>query len=84
VNSELDSIEQALPQALTVIAPGARIVTISFHEGEDRIVKTLFRSWEQKQKGINITKNVVVPTTDETDINNRARSAKMRVFEKKL
>jgi 16S rRNA (cytosine1402-N4)-methyltransferase len=83
VNSELDSIQQVLPQAFQVIKPGGRIVTISFHEGEDRIVKQQFRTWEQEQKGELLTKKAVQPEQTETEINSRARSAKLRGFIKK-
>ena len=82
VNSELESIEQALPQAEKLLTPGGRIVTISFHEGEDRIAKNLFRQWEQAGKGQHITKDVITPSELEVTENSRARSAKMRIYEK--
>lgn len=81
VNQELDSISQALPQALELVPTGGRIVTISFHEGEDRIAKHTFRTWKQAGKGQEITKHIMEPSADELARNPRARSAKMRVFE---
>lgn len=82
VNSELDEIESALPQALKLIQPRGRIVTISFHEGEDRLVKNYFRTWESEGKGTNLTQSPLTPSQEELEDNQRARSAKMRVFEK--
>lgn len=83
VNGELGSIERALPQALNLLETGGRLVTISFHEGEDRIVKNLFREWEQEEKGLVIGKKPIQPTEDEITKNIRSRSAKLRIFEKK-
>jgi 16S rRNA (cytosine1402-N4)-methyltransferase len=83
VNMELESIREGLSQALSLLIPGGRMVTISFHEGEDRIVKHQFRLWEAAQLGIVLTKRSVEPTEEEVAENPRARSAKMRVFEKK-
>lgn len=79
VNQELDSISQALPQALSLLSSGGRIVTIAFHEGEDRIVKQYFRSWAHAHKGQEIIRTE--PTAAEIADNPRARSARMRVFE---
>ncbi len=82
VNDELDSIEQALPAALQTITTGGRIVTISFHEGEDRLVKTAFSEWEQQQLGKRINQKPIGPSEQEINKNPRARSAKLRIFEK--
>ncbi len=83
VNSELDSIAQGLPQALELLEPGGHIVTIAFHEGEDRIVKQMFKTWELEHKGHHLTKDIIEPSAEELAANKRARSAKMRIFEKK-
>ncbi len=83
VNSELDSIQQVLPQALKVLANQGYLVTISFHEGEDRIVKTSFRNWQKQGWGEQVNKDVIVPTESETTENPRSRSAKLRIFRKK-
>lgn len=80
VNMELENIQEALPQALEILAPQGKIVTIAFHEGEDRIVKTTFKSWEQQQLGMMGTKKPIEPTQEELAQNPRSRSAKMRVF----
>jgi 16S rRNA (cytosine1402-N4)-methyltransferase len=82
VNSELDSIEQALPQSLEVVQRGGRVVTISFHEGEDRIAKKTFLDWQGKGYGNIVTKKAIQPTETELTENPRSRSARLRIFEK--
>ncbi len=83
VNSELQVIETALPQALELLEPGGQLVTIAFHEGEDRIVKQFFRAWEKQGKGIDHTHQVITPTDLEVASYPRSRSAKLRHFQKK-
>lgn len=80
VNSELEEISQALPQALSCLIHGGSIVTIAFHEGEDRIVKTLFKQWEREGRGTMEPKKPIFPTEDEVQSNPRARSARLRSF----
>ncbi|OGE37143.1 16S rRNA (cytosine(1402)-N(4))-methyltransferase [Candidatus Daviesbacteria bacterium RIFCSPLOWO2_01_FULL_38_10] len=82
VNSELDSLSEALPQALEVLNKNGRIVVISFHSLEDRIVKNLFKRWKSEGMGEVITKKPVMPSKMEVDENPRSRSAKMRIFQK--
>lgn len=84
VNDELDNITRALPQALETVAPGGRIVTIAFHEGEDRLVKQAFAAWEKQGLGLRLTKKPQQPSLLEIQRNPRSRSAKMRIFERKL
>lgn len=83
VNSELDAIEKVLPQALEVIHSGGRLVTISFHEGEDRPVKKTFTAWQNANLGEVLTSKPVVPSKSEVEKNQAARSAKLRAFRKK-
>lgn len=83
VNDELDNLFSALPQALEVMEAGAKLVVISFHEGEDRIVKNLFKNWQTQDIGTMDTKKPHSPSPEEVESNPRSRSAKMRVFEKK-
>ena len=82
VNDELGSIERALPTALDTVADGGRIVTISFHEGEDRLVKHAMRAWQETSRGEALTKKPMEPSEYEVHDNPRSRSAKMRVFQK--
>lgn len=82
VNSELDEITAALPQALQILQPGGRIVTIAFHEGEDAQAKHAFKSWEAAGLGKSLTKKPITPSEEELERNIRSRSAKLRIFEK--
>ncbi len=82
VNDELGVIERVLPQAIDILAPGGRLAVITFHSLEDRIVKHYFKS--QKGKTIDIVnKKPIVCSKEECAENPRARSAKLRVVEKK-
>jgi len=80
VNDELNKIEQALMQSFRILSPGGRIVAISFHSLEDRIVKNLFK--EQSKEGFFkiLTKKPVGPLQEEIESNRRARSAKLRAI----
>jgi 16S rRNA (cytosine1402-N4)-methyltransferase len=82
VNQELESLESFLGKALGVLAPGARVVVISFHSLEDRIVKEAFRRWQRSGQARIVTKHVVRPTEEEAKENPRSRSAKLRVAER--
>lgn len=83
VNTELDNIEEALPQAFSLLKHQGKLVTIAFHEGEDRIVKTMMKHWEDANQGNQLFKKPLQPTEAEIAKNKRARSAKLRVFIKK-
>jgi 16S rRNA (cytosine1402-N4)-methyltransferase len=92
VNDELGNLEKALPQALELIKPGGRLVVISFHSLEDRLVKRFFSS----QRGLAphggaaaatiglriLTIKPVMPPREELARNPRSRSAKLRAAEK--
>ncbi len=78
VNDELNNLKKALPQAIGALENRGRIVVISFHSLEDRIVKNFFK--EEVKKGLIkiLTKKPVRPTEEEIKINPRCRSAKLR------
>lgn len=80
VNSELVEIEEALAAVPEVIAQHGRVVTIAFHEGEDRGAKLAMKTWEAQQRGSLITKKPVTPSVNEVANNPRSRSAKLRAF----
>lgn len=82
VNTELDEIASALPQALQALQSGGTLVCIAFHEGEDRIVKRTFLEWHIDGQGSVVTPKPRQPSIKEVENNPRARSAKMRVFRK--
>src|SRR5579872_3039866 len=83
VNHELDDLKGLLKAAPRILKPGGRIVIISFHSLEDRIVKDAFREGSIKDKYFRVlTKKPVVASEDEIDRNPRARSAKLRAAER--
>ena len=71
VNDELASLEAALPQAVELLKPGGKLAVISFHSLEDRIVKNFMKKSE-----------LIRPGEEEIKNNPRARSGKLRVFQK--
>lgn len=77
VNDELNNLEKTLPQALEILKPGGRLVTISFHSLEDKIVKNFYRSRSPIESKI-LTKKPIRPQEEEIKINPRSRSAKLR------
>lgn len=81
VNDELGALQEALEKAFTLLQPGKRLVVISFHSLEDRIVKNFFRDKAKEKKAI-VAKKPLVPTEQEQKNNRRSRSAKMRILEK--
>jgi len=97
VNQELDQLDHFLGEGFDVLRPGGRLVIISFHSLEDRLVKNAFRRWSRSclcppralvcqcgwsQKVKILTKRPVVPGDAETTANPRARSAKLRAIER--
>jgi 16S rRNA (cytosine1402-N4)-methyltransferase len=78
VNDELKSLERVLPQCLEVLNKDGRMVIISFHSLEDRIVKNFLKEKESEQKLKVATKKPVVPEEEEIKSNPRSRSSKLR------
>jgi 16S rRNA (cytosine1402-N4)-methyltransferase len=83
VNDELGSLEKALPQALSILNEEGRMVVISFHSLEDRIVKNFFRETAKEGNMEILTKKPVTASWEEIKENPRARSAKLRAAVKK-
>lgn len=81
-NDEKGALQEGLEAALRALSPGGRLAVISFHSGEDRIVKTILRKGVDEFGGTLIHKKPIVPTRTEVEANPRARSAKLRVFER--
>jgi 16S rRNA (cytosine1402-N4)-methyltransferase len=94
VNGELESLEQALPQAVELLAPGGRLAVISFHSLEDRIVKQFFRAEAGRAPSEQplldmptvrlriVTNKPIVASDAEQRANPRSRSAKLRIAER--
>lgn len=82
VNKELDGLEQALKNAFYCLKSKGRLVVISYHSLEDRIVKQLFKKLYRESEVNLLTKKVVVPSSEEIRANPRARSAKLRALER--
>ena len=90
VNGEMEALKMALEQALKVLRPGGRLVVISYHSLEDRLVKNFMRSGNFEGKVEKdffgrattpfeiVTRKPVVPTSEELEANPRSRSAKLR------
>jgi len=97
VNHELEAVESVLPQAMAALSPSGRLVVISYHSLEDRLVKRFFRreskdcvcppqqpvcSCGHSAQLIEIARKPIRPTEDEVERNPRSRSARLRVVEK--
>ncbi len=82
VNDEPGALEEALPQGFGKLKGGGKILIISFHSLEDRIVKNTFKKWEEEGLGKIETDKPIVPNPEEVFENPRSRSAKLRIFKK--
>jgi len=97
VNDELPGLTRALPALRDRLEPGGTLAVIAYHSGEDRIVKNMFRDWSAdcicpprqpvctcrgKALGATLTRRALVPSSDEIDQNPRARSARLRAWQK--
>jgi len=96
VNDELAMLEKALPLLRDKLTPGGRLAVISYHSGEDRLVKHTMREWSLacicppkqlqcscrgKALGELITKRALTASPDETALNSRSRSARLRAWQ---
>ena len=97
-NRELDVLRDTLDDMTDLLNPGGRLCIITFHSLEDRIVKNAFRKNENpctcppdfpvcvcgnQSKGKVITRKPILPGEEEIEENKRAKSAKLRIFEKR-
>lgn len=98
VNGELSGLTQAIHDFIDVLSPGGRLSVITFHSLEDRIVKTVYQEASKgctcppeipvcicgkRPQGKVITKKAISASNEELEFNPRARSAHLRIFEKK-
>ena len=84
VNDEIDKLKSFLKIFLDYLEIGGRLVVISYHSIEDRIVKHSFRQLKNESKVELLTRKPLTPSTGEIKLNKRSRSAKMRVLERVL
>jgi len=82
VNDELENLKKVLPQALEVLEPEGKLVMISFHSLEDKIVKNFFREESKKAQIKILTKKPIRPSEQEIRNNPRSRSARLRAIVK--
>lgn len=97
VNKELEVLEEALDKAVNLLNKGGKLLVITFHSLEDRMVKEKFRKYEnpcvcppelpvcvckKESLGKIVTKKPITVKNEELEINNRAHSAKLRIFER--
>jgi 16S rRNA (cytosine1402-N4)-methyltransferase len=82
VNQDLTHLEHGLQAALNHVRPAGAIVAISFHSGEDRVVKRTFKGWAAAGRVKELVRKPLVPGADERARNPRSRSAKLRAVEK--
>lgn len=97
LNKELEVLNHSIDTMIELLNPGGRLCIITFHSLEDRIVKTRFRNNENPcqcppdfpvcmcgkvSKGTVVTRKPIIPTEDEIEENKRAKSSKLRVFER--
>jgi 16S rRNA (cytosine1402-N4)-methyltransferase len=80
VNSELEAIPEGLKGAYEVTRDGGVIIVISYHSLEDRIVKHTFQNWANNKMGSMKSRRPKIPSDEETEINRKSRSAKLRAF----
>ena len=78
VNSEFEVLDAFLQKLPSVMAPGGRIAILTFHSGEDRMVKKSFKEFERMGLYSDIARDVIRPSAQECARNSRARSTKMR------
>jgi 16S rRNA (cytosine1402-N4)-methyltransferase len=81
-NDELSALKDGIQQGWEHLAGGGRMAIISFHSGEDRIVKHTFRELVQDGKAQKVTGKPITPGDKEMEENPRSRSAKLRIIEK--
>jgi 16S rRNA (cytosine1402-N4)-methyltransferase len=82
VNSELENLKETLPDAFSLLVPSGRLLIITFHSEEERIVKDFFFEAEREGLGKVLTKKSIVPNNFEVEGNPSSRSAELWILEK--
>lgn len=81
VNDEINALNEALDGSAKILAPDGRIIVISYHSLEDRMVKQRFRKWKESGMGEPRPRKAIVPSDVEIEKNYKCRSAKLRIFQ---
>ncbi|MDO5116402.1 MAG: 16S rRNA (cytosine(1402)-N(4))-methyltransferase RsmH [Synergistaceae bacterium] len=82
VNDEINALDEALDGAIRILKAGGKIIVISYHSLEDRMVKQRFHKWKEEGAGLMNPRKALLPTEEEIEANYKSRSAKLRIFEK--
>lgn len=82
VNSELENLTEVLPQAFSLLVLNGRLLIITFHSEEEKIVKDFFFDTERKGLGKVLTQKSIIPSDQEIKTNPRSRSAELWILEK--
>ena len=82
VNDELRALKDGISKGIDLLEKDGRLAIISFHSGEDRIVKQMFRDYQSEGVVEILTKRPIAPSSSELEVNPKARSAKLRVIKK--
>ncbi len=82
VNDEIGSLKKGISKSFNILKKEGRLAVISFHSLEDRIVKNIFKEFEDGKLGQKINKKPIIPSEEEIKENPRSRSAKLRVIKK--
>jgi 16S rRNA (cytosine1402-N4)-methyltransferase len=83
VNSELENLEEVLPNAFSLLIHSGRLLIITFHSEEEEIVKNFFFETEREGLGKVLTKKSIIPSFIEIENNPSSRSAELWILEKK-
>ena len=82
VNDELRALKDGISRGIDLLEKDGRLAIISFHSGEDRIVKQMFRDYQSEGVVEILTKRPIAPSSSELEVNPKARSAKLRIIKK--
>lgn len=83
INGELEGLDTALVDAASMLQPGGVLAVLSYHSGEDRIVKHTFRELAEEDEFEDVYRKPLIPSAEEISTNPRSRSAKLRALRRR-